>query len=103
MLGRVISVSASGRFTIDVGSQAIAADPDDPRGTLLNLPAATTGPQSEEHWVFTIEPSQTPAVRAVVYVWPKHICPTVEHYDSAGVADTYGKLTEWWPVTARGH
>ncbi len=103
VLGRVISVPAPGRFTIDVGSKALAADPDAPRGTLLNLPTATAGAQSEEHWVFTIEPAQTPAVGAVVYVWPKHICPTVEHHDRVGVVGTDGKLTEWWPVTARSH
>jgi len=103
VLGRVISVPEPGRFTIDVGSKAIAADPDAPRGILLNLPTATAGPQSEEHWVFTIEPAQTPPVGAVVYVWPKHICPTVEHYDRVGVVGPDRTRTEWWPVTARSH
>jgi len=103
VLGRVISVPTPGRFTIDVGSKAIAADPAAPRGTLLNLPSAIAGPQSEEHWVYTIDPPQTPVVGAVVYVWPKHICPTVEHYDRVAVVGTDGRLVEWWPVTARSH
>ena len=103
VLGRVISVPEPGRFTIDVGSKAIGADPPQPRGTLLNLPEASAGPQSEEHWVFTIKPELTPSIGTAVYVWPKHICPTVEHYDQAACIDARGRLTQWWPVTARGH
>jgi 3-hydroxy-D-aspartate aldolase len=102
VLGRVIGVPEPGRFTIDVGSKAIAADPPQPRGTILNLPAAAAGPQSEEHWVFTIEPGLTPSVGTAVYVWPKHICTTVAHYDKAACIGADGRLIEWWPVTARG-
>jgi D-serine deaminase-like pyridoxal phosphate-dependent protein len=102
VFGRVISVPAPGRFTIDVGSKAIAADPEQPRGLLLNVDGAVAGPQSEEHWVFTIEPGRTPAVGAAVFVWPKHICPTVEHHDRVAVIGPDRRLETWWPVTARG-
>lgn len=102
VFGRVISVSGPGRFTVDVGSKAIAADPAQPRGTILNYPATEAGPQSEEHWVFTIPEEQTPSVGSPVYIWPKHICPTVEHYDEAAVLDGEGYVREYWLVTARG-
>lgn len=102
VFGRVVSVPAPGRFAIDVGSKAIAADYDQPRGIILNLPAAEAGPQSEEHWVFTISPEVTPRVGTPVYVWPRHICPTVEHYDRAELVDAAGMLCGWWPVSARG-
>ena len=102
VFGRVISVPTPGRFTIDVGSKAIAADSAAARGTLLNLPGAVAGPQSEEHWVFEVDPDQTPAIGTVLYVWPRHICPSTEHYDEVAVVTDGGQVTEWWPVTARG-
>ncbi|MFW6388239.1 MAG: D-TA family PLP-dependent enzyme, partial [bacterium] len=102
VFGRVISVPAMGRFTVDVGSKAIAADPEQPRGLLLNIPEAVAGPQSEEHWVFTTSGKNTPAVGDAVYVWPRHICPTIEHYDEVLVCSEQGEIQECWPVTARG-
>lgn len=102
VFARVISVTQPGRFAIDVGSKAIAADHDQPRGTILNLPAAVAGPQSEEHWVFTIPEEDTPTVGSSVYIWPRHICPTIEHYDAVALLDDCGGIAGHWSVTARG-
>jgi D-serine deaminase-like pyridoxal phosphate-dependent protein len=102
LLSRVISVPAPGRFTVDVGSKAIAADPVQPRGTILNLPEAEAGPQSEEHWVFTVSQENTPQVGEVMYIWPRHICPTIEHYNHVAVVSGDGRITDHWEVTARG-
>ncbi len=102
LLSRVISVPAPGRFTVDVGSKAIAADPVQPRGTILNLPEAEAGPQSEEHWVFTVSQDKTPEVGEVMYIWPRHICPTIEHYNHVAVVSEDGRITDHWEVTARG-
>ena len=101
VLGRVISVPTPGRFTIDVGSKAIAADPTPPRGMLLNYPNAIGGNQSEELWVFTVGEGDSPSVGMPVYVWPRHICPTIEHYDDVVVVED-GRVVDRWPVTARG-
>ena len=102
LLARVISVPAAGRFTVDVGSKAIAADPVQPRGIILNLPEAEAGPQSEEHWVFTVSRENTPEVGDVMYIWPRHICPTIEHYNRVAVVSEDGGITGYWDVTARG-
>ncbi|NBF39432.1 MAG: D-TA family PLP-dependent enzyme [Spirochaetes bacterium] len=102
LLARVISVPAPGRFTVDVGSKAIAADPVQPRGTILNLPEAEAGPQSEEHWVFTVSQENTPGVGEVMYIWPRHICPTIEHYNRVAVVSGDGRISAHWEVTARG-
>ena len=102
LLSRVISVPVPGRFTVDVGSKAIAADPVQPRGTILNLPEAEAGPQSEEHWVFTVSQENTPQVGEVMYIWPRHICPTIEHYNRVAVVSGDGRITDHWEVTARG-
>ncbi len=102
VFGRVISVPRAGRFTVDVGSKAIAADPEQPRGILLNLPEAVAGGQSEEHWMFTVSEERTPKVGEAVFVWPRHICPTIAHYDAVAVCGTDGEITEWWKTDARG-
>lgn len=107
VLGRVVSVPAPGCFTIDVGSKAIAADKEQPRGTILNMPNAEAGPQSEEHWVFSIPtggsmPVGMPAVGTTVYVWPRHICPTIEHYDEVLVVGDAREIVDRWSVSARG-
>lgn len=98
VFGRVISARAD-RFTIDIGSKAIAADPAQPRGTILNIPDAVAGPQSEEHWVFSS--GSPPAVGTPVYVWPTHICPTIEHHDEVLLVEEH-RVTGTWQVTARG-
>ena len=101
VLGRVISVREAGSFTIDVGSKAICADPPGERGTILNLSGARAGRQSEEHWEYSIDPIHTPTVGQVVYVWPRHICTSVEHYDHVQVISE-GRWITKWPVSARG-
>ena len=102
VFGRVISVPRAGRFTVDIGSKAIAADPEQPRGLLLNMPEAKAGAQSEEHWVFTAGEEQTPSVGAPVFVWPRHICPTIAHHDAVAVCGADGEIAEWWNTDARG-
>lgn len=98
VFGRVIA-RRIGSFTVDIGSKAIAADPAQPRGTILNIPEAVAAGQSEEHWVFTVD--EPPAVGTPVYVWPTHICPTIEHHDEVLIV-TDGRVTGRWPVDARG-
>lgn len=102
VMGRVISVPWPGRFTIDVGSKAIAADSSKRRGSMLSHPEAHPARQSEEHWEWEIPAELTPLLGTVVYVWPRHICPSVEHYDRAAVVDSGGVHIGWWEVTARG-
>ena len=102
VFGRVISVPRAGRFTVDIGSKAIAADPEQPRGLLLNMPEATAGAQSEEHWVFSVREERTLSVGEPVFVWPRHICPTIAHHDAVAVCGANGEIAEWWNTNSRG-
>ena len=103
IVGRVISRPADGLFAIDIGSKAIATDRAGARGAILNLPGAEPIGQSEEHWVFRgADVARLPAIGELVYVLPRHICPSVEHYDYATVIDAAGTATERWPIAARG-
>ena len=100
ILGRVISLTGDRRFTIDVGSKAIAADPPGERGTILNLPGSQPLGQSEEHWVFRAG-DRVPEPGDLVYVLPAHICPSVALHDRALTVDGDGTMGEPWPITAR--
>ena len=37
-----------------------------------------------------------------MYIWPRHICPTIEHYNRVAVVSEDGGITGHWEVTARG-
>lgn len=101
VLGRVISRPNAGRFTIDVGSKAIAADPPGDRGTIVGRSAARPVLQNEEHWVFEDDPARTPPIGEELLVVPTHICPTTALYDEALVVEADGTIRERWPIQAR--
>ncbi len=103
IVGRVVSKPSAGLITVDIGSKAIATDAAGPRGTILNLPESKPVGQSEEHWVFRLPSSGTaPRIGDLMYVLPRHICPSVEHYDYAAAVDDDGRVSARWPITARG-
>ncbi len=98
VLGRVISSRADGTFTIDIGSKAIAADPPQPRGVILGRSDAKAGRQSEEHWAWSTDPDSRPPVGEVVYLWPRHICPSVALHDAAHLVGEGGVIDGSWSI-----
>lgn len=104
LLTRVVSHPLLGIFTLDLGSKAIASDPEGVRGLVLGLEGrAEPLFQSEEHWVFRMtagEEAKRPAIGSVQYVIPTHICPTTALYPAV-LAVREGRITGSWPVTAR--
>lgn len=100
VLGRVVSTPGDDRFTIDVGSKSIAADPPGQRGVIVGQEEATSVLQNEEHWVWTTRRAR-PALGDELLVVPAHICPTSALYEEALVVDADGTVRERWPITAR--
>ncbi|MFW5789135.1 MAG: D-TA family PLP-dependent enzyme [Spirochaetota bacterium] len=100
VLGRVVSTPGDDRFTIDVGSKSIAADPPRQRGLVLGHEDATSVLQNEEHWVWTTTGTR-PGLGDEVLVVPTHICPTTALYEEVIVVEADGSTRERWPVTAR--
>jgi D-serine deaminase-like pyridoxal phosphate-dependent protein len=103
LLSRVISLPASGFFTLDLGYKAIASDPIGVRGKILNLDHAISVFQNEEHWVFKMEEgyeNERPNIGDVLYVVPTHICPTSALYEYALIIEN-GEVVDRWEVTAR--
>lgn len=101
LLSRVISIPSSTRFTLDLGHKAIAADPQGPRGTILNIENTEVDMQHEEHWAVNVPDTSKIHIGQVVYVCPTHICPSVALHPFYYVIDSDGYYRETWEVTAR--
>jgi len=99
ILTRVISHPFPGLFTLDTGYKAIASDKVE-RGTIADLPNAKPVSHSEEHWVWSAEGDDLPAIGTVMYVIPSHICPTTALYPGVRVVSK-GRLVGYWEVDAR--
>lgn len=102
LMTRVISHPQENLITLDLGSKAIAADPEGQRGYIVGY-EDTAHPlfQSEEHWVFEIDEGvEKPAIGQTLFVIPTHICPCVPLYPEIPVV-VDGEVKETWEVVAR--
>lgn len=104
VLTRVVSHPAPGLFTLDCGVKAVASDPQPPlRGVIAGLPNAEPVMQNEEHYVWRMpagHEDERPAIGAVEYLIPVHVCPTTALYPAA-VVISGGEIDGMWEVTAR--
>ena len=103
VLTRVVSHPTADTFTVDLGTKAVASDPEPLRAVLADMPWAVPVMQNEEHWVLQVPPEhkkEIPPIGAVLYAVPWHVCPTSALYSEALVVED-GRLTGSWPVTAR--
>jgi D-serine deaminase-like pyridoxal phosphate-dependent protein len=89
------------RFTTDLGSKAIAADPPLAQRALLPaLPEATMVGQSEEHGVFE-SPGALPELGSYLLAVPGHVCPTIIRYPHSLWIDRNGRVSGINEHTAR--
>jgi len=101
VLGRVISRPASGLFTLDVGTKALASEMPAPRGLILGFEDAEEIGQSEEHRVFRLpEGRAVPDLGQPLLVFPTHVCPTTALHEQALVV-AGGRVIGRWTVAAR--
>ena len=58
---------------------------------------------SEEHLPMQVDASATvPAIGSLIYLMPRHVCPTVNNFDEA-VMVVGGEIRGFERVSARGH
>jgi D-serine deaminase-like pyridoxal phosphate-dependent protein len=100
LLTRVISQPRPGRICLDLGHKAVAADPPGARLTLLGVPEATLGGQSEEHLVVETPHADRFPPGTPVLALPTHICPTCALHRRVYVIEG-GELVDEWEVSAR--
>ncbi len=103
VLTRVVSHPHPGIVTCDAGHKAVSADAGVPTCVVLGNPELTPLVPSEEHLPIAIrEGSAAPTVGQALYLLARHICPTVNNFDSA-LWMRNGKVESVEEVSARGH
>jgi D-serine deaminase-like pyridoxal phosphate-dependent protein len=100
LLTRVISRPRPGRICLDVGYKSVAADPQGARISLVDLPDAEIGPQSEEHLIVDTPQAENLPVGTPLLAIPTHVCPTCALYQEAVVVEG-DAIVGRWAVEAR--
>ena len=99
---RVVSHPRPAIVTCDGGHKAVSADAGVPTCVALGHPELTGIGPSEEHLPLTVkEGAEPPPVGEVLYLLPRHVCPTVNLFDDALIVRS-GAIESVERVTARG-
>jgi len=103
VLTRVVSRPSTGRVTCDAGHKSVSADAGVPTCAVVGHPELTPLPPSEEHLPLgSADDMRKPQVGEVLYLLPRHVCPTVNNFDYALVVRD-GQIISIEKVSARGH
>jgi D-serine deaminase-like pyridoxal phosphate-dependent protein len=103
VLATVVSHPARGVFTCDAGHKSVSADAGVPTCQVVGHPEYLPLKPSEEHLPVRVEASGAiPAIGSLIYLMPRHVCPTVNNFDEA-VMVAGGEIRGLERVAARGH
>jgi D-serine deaminase-like pyridoxal phosphate-dependent protein len=83
VLTRVCSRPHEGIITCDAGHKSISADAGVPTCIVIGHSGMRPLSPSEEHLPIQVTDGPTVAVGDFLYLLPRHICPTVNNFDSA--------------------
>jgi D-serine deaminase-like pyridoxal phosphate-dependent protein len=98
----VVSHPAPGRVTCDAGHKTVSADAGVPTCAVLGRPDLQPLKPSEEHLPLAVAPgAPVPPIGQVLYLVPRHVCPTVNNFDQAALVRD-GRIERLEAVTARG-
>jgi D-serine deaminase-like pyridoxal phosphate-dependent protein len=102
VLATVVSHPAPDRITCDAGHKSVSADAGVPTCAAWNCRALEPLNPSEEHLPLRVPPgTETPPLGALLYLVPKHVCPTVNNFDHVVIVRG-GAIAGMERVTARG-
>jgi D-serine deaminase-like pyridoxal phosphate-dependent protein len=103
VMARVISHPQPNIITCDAGHKAVSADAGVPTSVVVGHPELTPLSPSEEHLPFAVsEGPNSPQVGDILYLIPRHVCPTVNNFDAALILRN-GQVESVEEVSARGH
>jgi len=103
VLTRVVSQPHRGIVTCDAGHKAVSADAGVPTCVVAGHPELTPSSPSEEHLPLGVkEGSAAPRIGDLLYLLPRHVCPTVNNFDAALIVQN-GRIESVERVSARGH
>ena len=102
VLTRVVSRPHGGIVTCDAGHKAVSADAGVPTCVVVGHPELKPLSPSEEHLPLALAEGATgPQVGEALYLLPRHVCPTVNNFDSALLVRN-GEIESVEKVSARG-
>lgn len=103
VVARVVSHPHRGIVTCDAGHKAVSADAGVPTCVVVGHPELTPLSPSEEHLPLAVkEGFEPPRVGDILYLIPRHVCPTVNNFDAALIVRN-GEIEAVEKVSARGH
>lgn len=103
VLSAVISRPSPNIFTCDGGHKAVSADAGVPTCMVIGHEEWTPAKPSEEHLPVEVAlNAAAPKVGDLIYLFPRHVCPTVNNFDQALFVKD-GRVIGVEDVTARGH
>ena len=84
VLTRVVSNPRPGIITCDAGHKSVSADAGVPTCIVVGHPELTPLAPSEEHLPLAVKDGAAgPQVGDMLYLLPRHVCPTVNNFDHA--------------------
>jgi len=99
---RVVSKPRNGIVTCDAGHKTVSADAGVPTCVVVGHPELMPLSPSEEHLPMAVrEGAAAPQIGEVLYLLPRHVCPTVNNFDSALLLRD-GEIQAVERVSARG-
>ena len=102
VLTRVVSQPRPGVVTCDAGHKAVSADAGVPTCVVVGHPELMPLSPSEEHLPMSFEAGMSgPKLGQVLYLLPRHVCPTVNNFDDALLVRN-GEIESVERVSARG-
>lgn len=102
VVARVVSRPRAGIVTCDGGHKTVSADAGVPTCVVLGHPELTPLSPSEEHLPFAVaEAAHGPQLGEILYLLPRHVCPTVNNFDCALLVRG-GEIETVEKVSARG-
>jgi D-serine deaminase-like pyridoxal phosphate-dependent protein len=103
VMTRVVSHPHRGIITCDAGHKAVSADAGVPTCVVVGHPELTPLSPSEEHLPLAVtEGADGPRVGDILFLLPRHVCPTVNNFDAAMIVRN-GQIESIEAVSARGH
>jgi D-serine deaminase-like pyridoxal phosphate-dependent protein len=108
VLTRVVSHPRPGIVTCDAGHKAVSADAGVPTCLVLGFPNLSPRAPSEEHLPIAVDTSASAElpvgaqVGDLLYLLPRHVCPTVNNFDHALLVRN-SVIESVATVSARGH
>ena len=102
VVSTVVSHPKPNVITCDAGHKSVSADAGVPTCTVAGRADMIPLKPSEEHLPIEISSGAVPVIGELLYLIPRHVCPTVNNFDDAVIVEN-GRAVGVEHVTARGH